>query len=569
MAHEFGVNVNVGGVNQLAAVWHLILRMLKAGAWLRASSDGTTKVVSDNPASHTAFPLTSVGAGGAAAHITAVEDHPYGKLCTVTNVAGLVAPTDEGGQSEGNYLTLTGSTGGLADGTHQIYEVLGATSCKVLVRAGTPAVNPGDIAWQEKGLLAAPNYTLGAAQWWACLELMQTYQLSFTTAPVGKFLVGEVVTQAGTGATGEVVGVVWGANANLGWAIIQPRSGAFNSSGVLTGAWSGATVTPTALYKFRRQIVFARGTAANTYTGSIWYTMLLDDGGAEAAELYSTKAAHVACTATVAPGAANTDGNRQVNPAVANSFYVLRCQANLTYVGGAGTLTHADGIFHANTSGPNGLLQIGVANLMPRADRAADGTWWAQQGNTNNAGGGGNLLGQFRVDHGEPGEPEVLVSVSNGSNVVDSRDAAYGGFTNSSGNFSSFYLTSTSAEGNWRRIVRRAVGAANGGPFYEAPFMSVMASARNGAVTPAGTINFGGTPRVNSFPEAVGPTFREPVGVRDGFGGRLRWMFTAPLGNAYDTASSKELIVLSPYAVTSTLAVLVGPWNKTTAPQQA
>lgn len=568
MANEFGANVNVGGANQFAAAWHLILRMLKAGWWMRASSDGATKVVSDNPASHTAFPLSNVGAGGAAAHVTAVDDHPYGKLLTVTNVSGLVSPTVTGGQSEGNYLTLSGSAGGADDGTLQIYEVLSATSCKVLMRGGSPAVDGGNITWQEKTVLpGAPSYSLGAAQWWACLEGMETYQFRFKAPFTGEFVPGELVTQSTTLATGEVVGMVYDAVTDEGWIIVQPRSGAFNGTQQITGSTSLATITPYSLLKYRRQIVFTHGSTSQHYTGSVYYAMLRDDGGAEAAELYSAKASHVACTATVAPGFSKTAGNRQVNPAVANSFYVLRCQINATH-DGATDPVHADGIFHASTSGPNGLVQIAAANVMPRSGRAADGTWWAFYGNT--AYTGGNLLGQFRIDNGEPGEPEVILSLSNGANSVDSRDAAYGGFNNMAGTFTSDYFTSVAQEGCWRRVVRRAVGSAGGGPFYEAPFTAVSASGRSNATGASAALNLGGTPRCNSHPAAVAPTFREPVGVRDGFGGRLRWMHIAPYGSAYQTGAGKRLICISSYNTgAGDGAVFIGPWDQTNDPVQS
>jgi hypothetical protein len=565
MAHEFAVNLDAT-TSQWLGVYHLILRMLKAGYWLRASSDGSAKVVSDDITAHSSLvPMSNVGTGGGAT-VGTVWDHPYGKLVALGGMSGLVTPVVSGGKSEGNYVTLSGAAQAALNGTHQIYQVDNATACKILVRTagalGADA-NTGSITWTEKNFVDSASYgTRDTARWWALLEGPETYQINFTAETTGSFLRGERVVQAVSGAEGDLLGVVWDPVSSNGWAVIMPRIGKFNASDTVTGQFSNASFTATAVHKFRRQWVFTKGTITDGTNGSAWYCVFRDGSAAEVAEAYHTKAASAGCNATVAPGGGGT-GNYQFNSAVAASRYVLRCNNNSTTPAG-GSLTHADGIIYPASSGPNGRIQAAAANVMPRADRSADGTWWVAHYTAVSS--GFHLLGCFRVDGGEDGEVEILQHHTDTS-ASFSADARSGSFSGT--RFGSSQFLNTESRYYWQTILRRSFGAAGGGPFYEPNtnfgYVSTPVVIATSTSSPVGATWGGLTRRMWAHPATTPPAFKIPLGVRDGLGGNLRWAYLIQQGSNLNTAESRQYIVIAAYSA-NIPGFMIGPWDGTTDP---
>jgi hypothetical protein len=587
MAHEFLVNYGPTA-NQWAVMYQLFRRMQKAGFWLRASSNGTTKVVSDDPSAHTVLLPVNTANVGTAASITAVEVHPYGYLMTLTGLTGLVSPTVTGGNSEGCFITVSGAATAASNGTWQTYEVLSATSAKVLVRTGTPVAgdaNNGAISWQEKDPSPAlvsswAAYTFGGAMWWACFEGMQTIQLKFTAAVTGEFLRGETVTQATSNATGECVGVVWDPLTNVGWMVLMPRTGLFDATHVVTGSSSGATFTPTVMHTYRRQYVFSKGATSNNTSGSAWYYIFRDTAALQVAESYTTKAANANCTATVAPGGSTSAGNRQVSSATGGSsaFYVLQCANNTTY-DGATALVHADGIYF-NTAGTfssaNGRAQAGVANLMPRSGRSADGTWWLFHGNTAGAvAGGGVLMASLRVDAGEEGEVDLTCHFAHSVNTSTSQVTRIYTSNGQAANWT-FRPEDISTSGNgwvqWWRTYNVADGSQTiPAATYSSPAMSY--SSAGGMAALAANImarNWGGTKRLYSHPAVVPPGFKEPVGFGYGLGGRFRWLYAVQQGAYYQTFEGRKYVCVQAYnSAVNYPGVIIGPWDQTSDPMQS
>lgn len=581
MANEFGANLNVT-TDQWAAIWQWMRRMQKAGYWLRASSNGTTKVVSDDPTAHAVLLPSNTANVGAAASITAVEVHPYGYLMTLMGLTGLVAPTVTGGNSEGCFLTISGAATGANNGTFQTYEIVSATSAKVLVRSGTPVAgdaNNGAISWQEKDPVGSQTYTFGGAMWWVCFEGMETYQICFSSEPAGTFVSGEILTQATSGATGEFLGRVWDPLTSKGWMIVMPRMGAWNATNVITGGTSGATATPTAVHKFRRQFVYTKGSASNNWLGSGWYGIYRDSSANQLAELWSTKAAHAACTATVAPGASTTAGNRFRNSTATWGCYVTRCRNNLTE-NGVTALVHANGIICdtlGGASSSNGRAQVSVANIMPGATRSADGTAWVIHGYTLAAFGGALAMhGWFRIDGGEEGEPEVLVNFAHA--IPASNWASR--YENENGNISATYAISYDTFRNsislqcWYKAYACAEGV--GGQVDNIP----LVSASYGALTGNQIFNdvrgmwcsrnWGSTFRSYSHPAATAPAYKEPYGIHRGFWGRLRWMYAIQQGVSYQTFESRKYICVYPYsAINNYFGMMIGPWDQSSDPLQS
>jgi hypothetical protein len=555
--------------NQLWGIHKLVRAMAKAGMLIRASSDGTTKVVSDDPTSHTAFPLMSIGSGSAAS-VTAIEDHSYGKLITLTGLTGLVAPDNGTGHSVGNYLTLSGAANGAHNGTFQIYRVLSATSAKILIRSGSPAgtdANNGSIAWAEKDILADTTYGLDATQWWVLLESFRNLQLTGTIQPVGEFVAGETVTQTGTGATGRLIGrPVWGPITGKSSCVIMPMGGQFNSSGVITGNISGATMTPATLYEFARNIVFSKGSAIDTTTGSGWYEVY--DTTAEASISLVAKASDSACTATVAPGGSTTPSNAKNT----GFSYVLRGD-NPTASGNP--VIHATGIIGEITpfpsiTQPNGRYQIVVSNHMPYAGEEVDGTWRVVVGNTG--GGGVNMLSQERVDSNPDNEVDVLVSYAH----ADTFQSGRRGYTEGANRVGSWQVygdntrTGSTAYLHWFQVLGRA---AEKNPLLSpvgayGMYMGTTASyyARNNQGSAYG-YNRGLTVRLMSYPDPVPPGFSEGIGVNEGFWGRLRHFRVIQQGGLEDTADNLRFIQVAPFdGATQSMGMIVGPWDQATNP---
>jgi hypothetical protein len=570
--HEFAKNLSFGG-NQFQGIHMLIRAMVKAGAWLRASSDGTTKVVNDDVTAHTAFPLTNTANSGGAASVTAIEDHPYGKLVTYSGLTGLVAPTVLGGNSEGNFLTFSGAANGSHNGTFQIYERVSPTSAKVLIRGGSPAgtdANNGSIAWQEKDILANATYGLGAAQWWALLETFRNVQLTGTVQPTGEFIAGETVTQAGTGATGQVIApAAWASDVSKSSITLMPMSGQFNGTGVLTGATSGATLNPTTLYTYARNLVFSKGSTVDDHTGSGWYEVY-KLGGAEETASYLTKASDPACDATVAPGGSTSAGN--VGNLGTGYSLILRGE-NPTHL--ASPVVHATGIVgqyepYPPFIHPNGRHQCVAANMIPRAGQAVDGTWRIVVGNTNT--GGVNMLSCERLDGCPPNDVEPFVFHAQAASTSTTYRRLSYNELNRVGSWQVFgdgtrpgqygYVHWFKVNGRSSERYGGAAPAVLGtycgttGSFYARQYNA-----------PAYGYNRGYTARVYDWPGALAPGFTEPVGFNEGFGGRMRHLHAIQQGGLEDTVRNKKFFQIVAYdGITSSLGLVVGPWDETTDP---
>jgi hypothetical protein len=595
MANEFRVNIGPT-TSQWRGIWELTRAMKKAGFRHKASSNGSTKIVSDNPISDLWNGTMTILNTGSAASITAVDDHPYGKLLTVTGLSGLLSPITAGGRSEGNYLRLSGSATANNDGYWQIYSVISSTSCQVLNTNANPAIDTnGNINWWEYDA-ASEVYGTGTSVTdstyaWIVLEGPETLQLSFTSAPSGTFVRGEPVTQTGSGATGECVGYVWESSVSRGWMVISPRTGLFNNSGTLTGSWSGVTVSPSNLYRFRRQHCFVKN-ASSTLTGGSWYQCVRED--TESADFFSTLANNAACTATVPPGGSTTSGNRF--PSNINS-YVLRATNNSTN-DGATALSLTDGHYDKTVEGINntsskycnGRIHIGIASAIPKSGTSADGSWYLHHGNTNitnynsisTTWGAGTLLHFGRLETADPGETELYYHYADARSDVFNRNRSYSNFASTNGSyvlgfcFANIYnnLLSGLSTGTFRAIGQRAVGSnASLAWSATAPHELAYSYSNHNNNTTGNFLSvssfYGNTlSRVRNHPDATRPVFKEPLylGAPSGINGKSRWIFMAPVGNAYDTLDNKTNLCIQGVSASGTTywGIYIGPADGTT-----
>ncbi len=311
-------------------VWALACTMIKAGAIVKAASDGTTKVVAGITA--TGFggapgfpwaPLTAVPAqAGTGPTLAALTNNG---LVTVTGLSGLVAPTAaNAGGSEGNFLAFTGFINGANNGIFQIAEYVSATACRIYnPSAVVPDANSGNVGvtWSESSIITAAyvSATWSGKAPWLVLETHRMVVCPLTTAAT--LIRGEKVTQ-GTGSTlceGEYLGSVFDTTAgsptiNTGWAVIQPRDRNTWAQTAITGATSGNSFTPSAAPKVFVDEQAIWKSSANYTQGSMYWCCL--DASADAANLFSALAAQSFCTAAVAPGGTATGTNASM-PTVA------------------------------------------------------------------------------------------------------------------------------------------------------------------------------------------------------------------------------------------------------------
>lgn len=365
------------------------------------------------------------------------------------------------------------------------------------------------------------------AQAWIGMEGPRTIKVPITAAPTGDFIRSEPVTQATSGATGELIGYVWDPAGATGWAVLAPRTGTFNGTDVITGGSSLATLTPSAAPRiFRRQVIFYKST--NTTDGTILYVCF--DDASESASAFSVLAAAAGATAVIAPGCGGT-GN--AFPAIAQAIR-----------GTGGSVSHATWV---SITAPGSSAQICAANATPSAGVSPDGSFWCALSSSTVA--LTHLFGFTRMDDGEPGDcdPYLWFAPTAQTYASFSRTASTGFGSGGTGLVGGdFYSGSyyTYFKGNVARgcpVTARDITA----PFYIA-----LEVVQAGGEVAANSIAGSTTPRMANHPNASPPFPRTAFGLwtrnptspmRKGV---PRWLVTTPTGNVYDTLDGKRFMVV-------------------------
>jgi len=387
---------------------------------------------------------------------------------------------------------------------------------------------------------------------WLVLDGPRTVKVSITAVPTGTFLRGEGVTQATSGATGELLGYVINAAGNSGWAIIMPRTGTFNGTNVITGDTSAATLTATAVAFFARQVVFWKS-ISNVTDGSVYY--ICADVAAETAQLFSTLAANANCTATIAPAGSPTAGNQ---------FPVLAICCRGTSAVAAGAAASHQNLFWTSAN-LFGRAQIAAVNAVPATGVSADGTFWVAISNTSAA----NTFISWsfhRLDDSEPGDVEPFAwYFPSGEGVSGSTNRTQA--TSSNGNNTTWNNMSGGLM-SWRGYCARGTGGAKDA------FVALQAAVPNatGSSTAVAVSNASDTMRLANHPDAVAPVTQEPLFIfsdKTAFKirkGATRWMVVYPIGTGLDTFDSKQWIVILTQSSTSNPAIALGPYDGATTP---
>jgi len=381
--------------------YELTRAMKKAGWKFKASSNGTTKVSSADPAADQWGAGVTLNTGGSVASIAT----PVNGRATITGLTGIVAA------DKGRFLLISGATTGANNNQHQIEEIISSTSVKIDARnfAVASDASNGALTWVIKDPLGDTfnntSFNPNTIAWW-CAQGPSILKIPITAASVGSFTKGENVVQSTTLAEGELLGYTY--YNGTGWLVIAPRvrgsgGGVYGwaTGNTVTGGRSGATVSQngTAL-DYVWEVVFAK--PANQTTIQILVGQF--NTVADSAELFSFCATQAGCTATVHPGGGGTG----------NAF------GTHAWVMWGTNSTPTFGVAIADDSSANMYLSnanVICVDALPEQNYTADGSWTLYLfGNITTANGagivvGGILYGLHRLNDIEDGEVSPYVSV--------------------------------------------------------------------------------------------------------------------------------------------------------------
>jgi hypothetical protein len=390
------------GPDQWPHLYALHRALKKAGWKVLASSDGSAKLVSDDPELDKWGAGTTTGVTGSAASTGTI----IGGRMTVSGLSGIVAA------DKGRFLHLDGASSAGNNHYHQIEEVISATEVRVDARrsAFTPVAsdaNNGSINWEIFDPTTEAETQGTGTKGWILLSGPSMVKIPITVEPTGVFLRGENVSQATTGAEGEIRGWVFDGS-SAGWIVIDPRkrgSGGevygWGTSNAITGSDSSATVpqngTATA---WTQQVMIMK---SDDLEHGHFYVQCIDKAN-ESAEDFETLASAAGCTATIGPGQGGTGNGFPLKAYTLNG------------VGG--------GTAEVNWNGANATMDVGNGQIIAmdaieEEDYTASGSFLCVASSVTETQG----LGMFGYmlcicDDGEPGDLDPYVG-HGGSGEVD------------------------------------------------------------------------------------------------------------------------------------------------------
>lgn len=408
-----------------------------------------------------------------------------------------------------------------------------------------------------------PPATFGTGSWW-CAQGPTTIALRISAASTGTFSLGEKVTQATSGAIGEISGYMWVTDSSNSFIVVHPRTGTFNANDTITGASSGATVTLSGTMKtYVREVVFWRDTTSNT-NGSIYYF------SGESTTYNTSKFSYLAtqsnCTATVAPGGAT--GNNAF-PGGYQAF-VVRGQSE------GATVTH-DSWFVVTTG--MGKAQVVATDVIGTDSYTPDGTFWVMLGYPGAGNSSANTgLSYMRVDDVEPGDTEPFLWFIPASSISRTRTYSKGGaaeYWSAPANHIAVYFNQYYGP---YRLDRAASDLQT--PSWKYIRFGVIAALGLNNDTGLWLVIYDYATKTKPMyhPLAVGdrPTLMSRIwaiydfntGIR-GLFGKLRWMYMVCGGNPYDTWDNKNYVQVSaPLSTSKVGGFALGPWDGSTGPEQ-
>lgn len=425
-----------------------------------------------------------------------------------------------------------------------------------------PLVDAYPVAFNSRGTGVSP---IGLTGPWIVLRGPDVIKLPIAAASSGGsnnglFLTGESVTQATSGATGELKGYVFDAS-NGGWIVIKPRTGSWDGTHAVTGASSGASVTPTSIVTYKQEILFWKCSAGVVSGHTAWVVDTVASGN-----LFSSLMTAAGCTNSIAPGGGGTG----------NSFPSTALMLCGTTTGGTSPTLATDNWQINDGAGAIPVTThviLAAANATPAAAVSADGTFWglfSQTGSSTNAA----LTGLFLLDDGEPGD--VSPYAWHRFRAGDGNSAAFvrlGSVTTTASQTETWntLMLGANADTNscWQGWVARGTGFATDAVSNFNTSISVRSGASSGFVL---VQNNADLVKAQNHPATTKPQATDTMilwNSRTGsemIKGRPRWMRAASLGSLYDTTDGKTWVCFIPNALTQNPAVYVGPWDGATVP---
>lgn len=403
--------------------------------------------------------------------------------------------------------------------------------------------------WGGGGTPTSDTYPTGfsatSGPWWVA-QGPNVIKVPISVASSGTFVRGEQVSQATSAATGELLGYVFDAT-NGGWLVILPRTGTFDSSNLITGAVSAATVTPSGVVRtYTQEVCFWKNSTGVTQ-GTIYWIMA--DATAEQSSLFSYLASNAAgCTATVAPAGGGTNNG---------------------FPGSAVAIVGAGGSSTPLTWGPGGTITahaiISAANATPSSGVSADGTFWILFSNTGSS-TNSLLVGLFRIDDGEPGDVCPFAWLYPQSQAAASYNRVSGSTLGQTVSYTTLFGTNVSFTG----YIARGVGSTTGSVPDVATYFKVAQSSR--LAIPIMVENNADVMKAWNHPATNKPMAADPVVIycdktnQEQWKGRTRWMRLVPIGTLYDTTDTKTWVAWMTNSTTTNPSIYVGPWDMSTTP---
>lgn len=273
MANQFATNFALtSSSNSFNALWKLTRAMKAAGWTYRASGSGTTKDTTGLAANDlwgtSGTPLTdtytSVGTYVLPASNAVTLPTGTINVNSTTSFAGngnIVIATSQGWQTIAYTGTTTTTFTGCTGGTGTIY-----TGSQVGFNAMSMDSN-------ATGGTAAGN----AACAWLTMAGPLTVKVPLSALPTGTPIRGEIVTQATSGATGELFGFVWDTVGLSGWASIGPQHTPQNTT--IAAASIGVSL-PTGTINVASTTGFGSTGYLNVWTSQVSTTIAAGSNGA-------------------------------------------------------------------------------------------------------------------------------------------------------------------------------------------------------------------------------------------------------------------------------------------------
>mgnify|MGYP001558089778 CR=1 FL=1 len=481
------------------------------------------------------------------------------------------------GPEEGNFIGFSGAANNFNNGIFQITKTLGPTSCWARIPQGV-ANDANPISWVQKD--PTTESLSNIVQWgqagWITLRGPSMLKLPFSTGISGasSFLLGEKVSQSSTGAEGELAGITID-SAGTGWLVVSPQvkgtGDGYDFGWDLTtiiGSSSSASVVPTNVYEFQKEVQFATPNDANWSKGGFCSVTMTRKDSEQRQQLW-VRSRNSSCANLVSPGSSSTTDSDE-NTFPTQGFAPI------------GIITGSYDYWHRNAYDPAtqafGKTQVMCANTIRRQNQSADGTFSTLvRIDTPNKFGG---FSYQRVDNQEEGEvdPWAFLSPSGfiGNTNMWTPTRTGNGATNA---INVYAIESISCTSNNLRcfMSTRARGVGTGeiqGVGLTGCLHALNASDATGTFIttylPTSVVDFVASSATSSkrmmepvmlaYTPSTSQRFRK---------GTCRWLFAIPqLGSsALDTWGDKSWVVGSDGGGTNaTQPFLVGPWDGKSSP---